>query len=65
MSRLSQFNIIKRHLENRYSRLVERSNSYRYLDESISDNAAFKAMKISKKLDQLRYLKLDLFEPVT
>ena len=62
MSRLSQFTILKEHLENRYGRLMEKSNSYRFIDESVSDRAAFKAMKISRKLDQLNYLNNDLFQ---
>ncbi len=56
MSRLQQLSLIKEHLEQRYDRLVEKSNSYRFIDESESDRAAFKAMKISKKLGQLKYL---------
>ncbi len=62
MLRLSQFTMLKKHLENRYDRLIEKSNSYRFIDESVSDSAAFKAMKISKKLDQLKYLHNDLFQ---
>ena len=44
------------HLKKRYRRLLEKSDSYRIIDESISDLAAFKAMQIRKKLDQLSYL---------
>lgn len=56
MLRLQQLSLIKEHLEQRYNRLVEKSNSYRFIDESVSDFAAFKAMKISEKLGQLKYL---------
>jgi hypothetical protein len=35
---------------------VEKSNDYRFEDESISDLAAFKAMKLLKKLNQISYL---------
>lgn len=56
MSRLQQLSLIKDHLEQSYDKLVEKSNSYRFIDESESDFAAFKAMKISRKLDQLKYL---------
>lgn len=45
-----------KHLKKRYRKLLERSDSYRVIDESISDLAAFKAMQIRKKLDQLSYL---------
>jgi hypothetical protein len=41
---------------------MERSIAYRFIDEEISDRAAFKAMKISKKLDQIAYLNNDLFQ---
>ncbi|MDT7832238.1 Lacal_2735 family protein [Flavobacteriaceae bacterium S356] len=44
------------HLKKRYRKLLEKSNAYRIIDEPISDMAAFKAMKIMKKLDQLKYL---------
>lgn len=60
MSHLVQFSSLKRHLEKRYDKLIEKSNSYRYIDESVSDNAAFKAMKISKKLNQMNYLDMQL-----
>ena len=56
MSRLQQLITIKNHLEQSYKKLIEKSNSYRFIDESESDFAAFKAMKISKKLNQLKYL---------
>jgi hypothetical protein len=52
----NQFNSFKKHLKVRYYELVEKSNDYRFEDESISDVAAFKAMKLLEKLNQLSYL---------
>jgi hypothetical protein len=52
----SQLKTYIKHLKKRHDRLLERSNSYRIIDETISDVAAFKAMKIQKKLNQLSYL---------
>tara|TARA_B110000091_G_C13680510_1_gene417656 strand:- start:186 stop:374 length:189 start_codon:yes stop_codon:yes gene_type:complete len=56
MSRLKQLDNYKKHLKERYVKLIEKSNSYRYVDESMSDIAAFKAMKLLEKINQLRYL---------
>lgn len=56
MSQLKQLLSLKKHLEERYQKLVELSDSYRYTDENKSDSAAFKAMKILSKLNQLGYL---------
>lgn len=56
MSQLTKFNIYKNHLEERYNRLIEKANDYRFEDETKSDNAAFKAMKILSKLNKLNYL---------
>lgn len=56
MSRLTQITSYKNHLQSRYTRLIEKSNSYRFLDENQSDRAAFKAMKIKTKIDQIQYL---------
>ena len=52
----SQFKIYKNHLRKRYADLIEKSNNYRYEDESKSDIAAFKAMKILEKINQVKYL---------
>tara|TARA_R110002153_G_scaffold56261_1_gene155586 strand:- start:1031 stop:1204 length:174 start_codon:yes stop_codon:yes gene_type:complete len=52
-SHLSRF---KRHLQKRHIELIEKSNDYRFVDEAISDLAAFKAMKLNEKLNQLSYL---------
>ncbi len=56
MSRLQQLSRYRKHLEDRYHRLVERSNDYKYIDEIKSDRAAFKAMKIRHKLNRINYL---------
>ncbi|MGY8910860.1 MAG: hypothetical protein ACKVIG_13525 [Flavobacteriales bacterium] len=56
MSRLLQLEKYKNHLLKSYVSLVEKSNNYRFLDESISDVAAFKAMKLLDKLNQVYYL---------
>ena len=56
MSRLKQLDNYKKHLKERYVKLIEKSNSYKYEDESISDIAAFKAMKLLEKINQVRYL---------
>ena len=56
MYRLKQLNSYKKHLKERYITLVKESNSYRYEDESMSDIAAFKAMKLLEKINQVRYL---------
>lgn len=56
MSRLLQLEKYKNHLQKSYVSLVEKSNNYRFLDESISDVAAFKAMKLLEKLNQVYYL---------
>ena len=55
MSRLSQLLQYKNHLEERYGRLLEQSNDYRYIDEVKSDRAAYKAMKIREKLNRINY----------
>jgi len=56
MSRLNQLSRYRKHLEERYNKLVERSNDYKYIDEIKSDRAAFKAMKILGKLNKVNYL---------
>ena len=56
MSRINQLLSYKKHLEERYRRLQERSDNYRYIDENKSDNAAFKAMKILSKINKVSYL---------
>lgn len=61
MSRLNQLHTYRKHLEERYHRLLERSNEYRFIDESKSDRAAFKAMKILDKLNRVNYLNREVF----
>ncbi len=56
----NQFQNYKRHLKERYANLLEQSNSYRFVDEAKSDLAAFKAMKILKKINQVSYLDRDV-----
>ena len=56
MSRISQLSQYRKHLEERYKKLVERSSDYKYIDETKSDRAAFKAMKIRNKLNRINYL---------
>ena len=53
MSRLHQLKSYKKHLQERYVKLLEMSCNYRYEDESKSDLAAFKAMKLKEKLNQV------------
>lgn len=56
MNKKNPFNNYKKHLKERYANLVEKSNDYRFEDEALSDLAAFKAMKLLEKIDQVRYL---------
>ena len=56
MSRLRKLSQYKKHLDERYRRLVEQSNDYKYIDETKSDRAAYKAMKILDKLNRISYL---------
>lgn len=56
MNNKNHLTSFKMHLKKRYIELIEKSNDYRFVDESISDLAAFKAMKLNEKLNQLSYL---------
>lgn len=56
MSRLNQLKRYRKHLEERYNKLVERANDYKYVDEGKSDRSAFKAMKVLEKLNRVKYL---------
>ncbi len=51
-----QLTKLKNRLQQQYSNLVEISNNYRFLDESISDLAAYRAMKLLQKLNKVSYL---------
>jgi hypothetical protein len=51
-----QFIVYKKHLLDRYISLVEKSDNYRFEDEAKSDVAAFKAMKLLEKINQIKYL---------
>jgi len=65
MSRLKQLSRYRKHLEERYNRLVERSNDYKYIDETKSDRAAYKAMKILSKLNRVNYLNSEFSNTVS
>ncbi len=56
LSRLLQIETYRNHLEDSYRMLIEKSNAYKYIDETESDSAAFKAMRIRTKIDQILYL---------
>jgi len=56
MSRTSQLKTYKNHLEKRYRKLLERSSNYQFIDENMSDFAAYKAMKVLNKLNAVQYL---------
>lgn len=60
MSRLSQLHRYRKHLEDRYLKLIERSNDYKFEDETKSDMASYKAMKVLEKLNRVRFLDKDL-----
>ncbi|WP_418649815.1 hypothetical protein [Tenacibaculum aestuariivivum] len=59
MSSINQLHKYKKHLEERYYKLVERANDYKYEDECKSDRSAFKAMRVLEKLNRIRYLDKD------
>ena len=44
------------HKNQRYFSLVEESNNFKYIDESVSDQAAFKALKLLNKINKIKYL---------
>ncbi|PKH52923.1 hypothetical protein CXF68_00085 [Tenacibaculum sp. Bg11-29] len=60
MSRINQLQNYRTHLEDRYRKLVERANDYKYEDECKSDRSAFKAMQILEKLNRVKYLYKEL-----
>ena len=59
MTRIYQLHRYKKYLEERYRKLVERANDYKYEDECKSDRSAFKAMRVLEKLNRVRYLDKD------
>jgi hypothetical protein len=65
MSEVTKLHIYKQHLQDRYTHLIEKSNNYRFVDESKSDNAAFKAMKILSKINKLAYLDRDVLNAIS
>lgn len=64
MPRIKQLKTYRKHLEERYFRLLEKSNEYRFIDECKSDFAAFKAMKILAKINKISYLDRDILNRV-
>ena len=60
MSKVKELHTYKNHLEQRYRKLIERSNNYKYIDESMSDIACYKALKILQKLNRVKYLENSL-----
>ena len=56
MSRINQLRKYKKHLEDRYKKLIEQASNYKHVDECKSDRSAFKAMKILEKLNRIKYL---------
>ena len=65
MLRINQLKIYRKHLEDRYLKLLEISNDYRFVDESKSDTAAFKAMKVLEKINRLSYLDRNILETLS
>jgi hypothetical protein len=55
-----EYKKFKKQLKEKYIVLIEKSNNYRFEDETISDLAAFKAMKLLEKLNQISYLERKL-----
>lgn len=64
MLRVDQLHKYRKHLEDRYGKLVERANDYKYIDECKSDRSAFKAMKILEKLNRIKYLDQEFSDSV-
>lgn len=56
MATKNQLTKYKQHLEERYRKLIERSKEYKYVDETKSDEASYKAMRIQEKLNKIRFL---------
>ncbi|CAM1347678.1 MULTISPECIES: hypothetical protein [Tenacibaculum] len=64
MLQINQLHKYKRHLEERYRKLVERANDYKYVDECKSDRSAFKAMQVLEKLNRVKYLNKEISNSV-
>ena len=60
MTTLTSLHKYKQHLEERYLKLIESSNDYKFIDEHESDNYAFKAMKILQKINKVNYLEREV-----
>ncbi|QOD62125.1 hypothetical protein H9I45_06710 [Polaribacter haliotis] len=65
MSRINQLQTYRKHLEDRYYKLLEKSNDYKYIDEPKSDFAAFKAMKVLDKINRVSYLDREVLYAVS
>ncbi|WP_298782368.1 Lacal_2735 family protein [uncultured Polaribacter sp.] len=52
----------KNHLLKRYLKLLEKAYNYNFIDEAKSDLAAFKAMKIFEKINQVSYLEREVIQ---
>lgn len=65
MSKIQQLQTYRKHLEERYFRLLEKSNDYRFIDEPKSDFAAYKAMKILAKINKVSYLDRDVLKTIS
>lgn len=64
MLRVDQLQRYRKHLEDRYGRLIERANDYKYIDECKSDRSAFKAMKVLEKLNRIKYLDKEISDSI-
>jgi hypothetical protein len=60
MSKSNKLHKYRKHLEEKYGKLVEKANDYKYEDECKSDRSAFKAMRVLDKLNRVRFLDKDL-----
>lgn len=56
MSSKKHIKALEKHLQASRDKLLEKAASYKYIDESTSDMAAYKAMKIRTKINQIHYL---------
>ena len=60
MSRIEDLFRYRKQLEERYHKLTELYNDYKYVDECKSDVACYKAMKILEKINRVKYLENSL-----
>jgi hypothetical protein len=64
MLRVNRLQSYRKQLEERYGKLVESANDYKYEDEHKSDQSAFKAMLVLEKLNRVKYLDKDLINTI-